>query len=119
MQQKLKKEEEAKKEANRSKEQWQILFKEGRKEFEGRIITNPILIKIRLSKKMEECTFSMDDTIETVFRYVSCCCRDWFQNRYSKFDILQTFPLLTLNDRKDQSLGYIFKNAKEEVFVVQ
>jgi hypothetical protein len=56
-------------------------------------------------------TFSQKDSIDTVFRYVSCCLRDGFENRYSDFDLTQAFPQLSLKDKKEKTLGEVFEES--------
>jgi hypothetical protein len=63
--------------------------------------------------------FSQEDKVETVFKYVNCCLRDYFENRYSEFDLTQAFPHLSLQNRKDETLEEVFEGSTGEVLIVK
>jgi hypothetical protein len=52
-------------------------------------ITYPISIKFRLPLKVVTKVFDFEDTIETLYKYVNGYLRDGFENKHSRFDLLQ------------------------------
>ena len=63
--------------------------------------------------------FSKKDKIETVLKYVNCCLRDNFDNRYSEFDLTQSHPPITLSAKKDEALEEVFEDSVGEVLIVR
>ena len=94
-------------------------IKEGQKEFEGRSVDDPMVIKFRLAHKTVQFEFSQDDSIETVFRYASSCLRDGFEGRYNDFDLTQAFPYLSLKEKKESILQDVFEGSTGEVLIVK
>ena len=45
--------------------------------------------------------FSKHDKVRRMFEYIHCFGRDEFEDRYADFDLTQTFPRLSLQERKE------------------
>ena len=80
---------------------------------------DPIVIKFRMAHKSEQFTFSKQDKMETVFRYVNYCMRDGFENRHSEFDLTQAFPAQSFKDKKDSTLSDLFEESSGEMLIVK
>ena len=76
-------------------------------------------IKFRLPGHVSQFTFSQKDKVNAVFRYVSSCLRDGFENRYSDFDLTQAFPQLSLMDKKDEIIGELFEGSTGELLMLK
>ena len=63
-------------------------------------INDPITIKIRLATRTVEPIFSKEENIAIVFNYVDFCLRDYFEERYSMFDLGSPYPFFSLSDKK-------------------
>lgn len=94
-------------------------FAEGQIEFKNRKNTSEFAIKFRLTHGTVQFNFSKKDKIDTVLRYVNCCLRDNFDNRYSEFDLTQSHSRASLLDRKEETLEEIFDDSVGEVLIVR
>jgi hypothetical protein len=94
-------------------------FEEGQSEFKNRKTVPDFAIKFRLTHGTVQYNFSKKDKIETVLRYVNCCLRDNFDNRYSEFDLTQSHPRVSLLPRKDETLDKVFEDSVGEVLIVR
>lgn len=91
----------------------------GQKQFQNRTVTDPLPLKFRLAHQTSQFEFSRKDKIETIFRYVSSCLREGFENRYNEFDLTQTFPQLSLKNKQDKLLGDVFEESEGELLIVR
>lgn len=78
-----------------------------------------LTIKFRLPNQTSQFTFSQKDKVETVFKFVNCCLRDGFENRYSDFDLTQAYPQLSLSDKKNLTLGEVFEGSTGELLMLK
>ena len=53
-------------------------YQEGQKELENTATEDPISSKFRMTHKASQFSFSKQDKMETVFKFVNCCLRDGF-----------------------------------------
>lgn len=54
-----------------------------------------------------------------MFDYVSCFGREEFEEEFADFDLTQTFPRLSLMDRKEERIGDIFEGSDRENVIVK
>ena len=54
-----------------------------------------------------------------MFDYIHCYGRDEFEDKYSNFDLTQTFPRLSLMDKKDEEIESIFEDSERENIIVK
>jgi len=96
------------------------LLLEGQKEFQNRVIEGePLTIKFRLPNKVSQYNFSQKDTVQTVFKYVSFCLRDGFENRFGNFDLLKPITNESLNLKREEILGELFEGSTGEVLTLK
>lgn len=46
-----------------------------------------------------------------MFTFVDCYCRDEFEEKFSDFDLRQSFPQLSLLDMKDKTINEVFEGS--------
>ena len=66
---------------------------------------NVIEIKFRLPHGTGQFKFLKEDKVGKVFRYVHSVLRDFFDHKYSEFDLTQAFPQLSLREKQEKSLS--------------
>ena len=54
-----------------------------------------------------------------MLKYVNCCLRDSFEDRYAEFDLTQSHPPKSLLDRKTETLEEVFEDSVGEVLIVK
>ena len=57
--------------------------------------------------------FGKNDTISRLFDYINCFGRDEFEDKYADFDLTQTFPRLSLIDKKSQTISDLFPDSEQ------
>ena len=55
--------------------------------------------------------FQKQDKVKRMFDYIHCFGRDEFEDRYADFDLTQTFPKLSLLDKKEESIEAVFEGS--------
>lgn len=55
--------------------------------------------------------FLLEDKIENMFTYIDCFCRDEFEEKFNDFDLKQSFPPLSLMDKKNQIIRDVFEGS--------
>lgn len=87
--------------------------------FANKTVTDPFTIRIRLAKKNESYTFCKNDTIEIIFKYVSCSLREYFENRHADFELVQSGVGSGLAERKGELIGKVFGESEGVVLNVK
>lgn len=66
-----------------------------------------IQIRFRLPVSGNSLTrvFNLDDKILIMFEYIHCFGRGEFEEKFADFDLTQTFPRLSLEDKKEQTIS--------------
>ena len=94
-------------------------FAQGQLWFKNRKVQPNFPIKFRLPQATLQHKFAKTDSIETVVKYVSCCLRDSFEDRYAEFQLVQSHPPKSLIDRKEETLEEVFEDSLGEVLIVR
>ena len=54
-----------------------------------------------------------------MFEYIHCFGREEFEDKYAEFDLTQTFPKLSLMERKEELVGEVFEDSERENIIVK
>lgn len=54
-----------------------------------------------------------------MFDYVHCFGRDEFEEKLANFDLTQTFPKLSLEDKKSMLISEVFAESERENIIVK
>ena len=54
-----------------------------------------------------------------MFNYIDCYWRDEFEEKFNDFDLKQSFPPITLSDKKDKTIGEVFEGSNRENVIVR
>ena len=57
-------------------------------------------------------SFAKGDPVGKMFEYIHCFGRDEFEDKYADFDLTQTFPRLSLTDKKESKIEEIFEDSE-------
>ena len=52
-----------------------------------------------------------------MFDYVNCFGREEFEDEWADFDLVQTFPRLSLCDKKEREINEMFDSEMENIVV--
>lgn len=63
--------------------------------------------------------FKLDDTVGLMFDYIHCFGREEFEEKLANFDLTQTFPKLSLEDKKGLAISEVFGESERENIIVK
>ena len=63
--------------------------------------------------------FHLNDKVELMFSYVEGFCSAEFENEFGDFDLMQTYPQLSLLSRKHETIKQVFGDSDGESLIIK